>query len=386
MSMAVLAVHATQTITLVPGPLPGGFTFVGCQVNGPSPGNNINNTSFLQVPASVNSFTVLSMVVWDCTEFRTYYYYDAADAAPQPAGWYDGVGNFADVTWTPGEGVVFDNNSAVPITLTLNGTDVTTPVLPPANYCGCGAWSFFSAQTPSSGITTYTYQQVTGFAPQTGAEVAFSNSISLNYPANGIVPSAIYVNGSWTPATPLLTNNQAAFFFIPCPMTNCGPCLQVSNPPSSMNLYECTLAPVQFQTPVFTDACCSNVSVVFTPPSGTTFSYGVTPVTCVVSDSCGNTNTYDFTVNVIFPPWQVCPSAIGGIGYLTNPFTMGTSTIGGSNMAIFWVPSGSNSILESTTNLASPNWVPVTSYVPLNGAVVPNNLPAQFYRIYSPTN
>jgi hypothetical protein len=73
-------------------------------------------------------------------------------------------------------------------------------------------------------------------------------------------------------------------------------------------------------------------------------------------------------------------------GNLTNTFTMGTFTLGGSNTSIFWVSPGPNAILQTTTNLAQPNWVPVTNYVPLSGAVVPNSLPSQFYRIYSPTN
>lgn len=53
MSVAVL-VHATQqTITITPN----GNAYVGCQVNGTG-GNDINNTSFLQVPATFPSAKV----------------------------------------------------------------------------------------------------------------------------------------------------------------------------------------------------------------------------------------------------------------------------------------------------------------------------------------
>ena len=69
-----------------------GYNFVGCQVNEIG-GNNVNNTSFLQVPSSLsdpNGVQNAALNVWNCSTFSTYQYFSAADAAPTPAGCYDG--------------------------------------------------------------------------------------------------------------------------------------------------------------------------------------------------------------------------------------------------------------------------------------------------------
>ncbi len=46
-----------------------------------------------------------------------------------------------------------------------------------------------------------------------------------------------------------------------------------------------------------TDSCSSPVTLTFTPPAGT-FPVGLTPVTCVAEDACGNTSTCQFNVKV----------------------------------------------------------------------------------------
>jgi hypothetical protein len=43
--------------------------------------------------------------------------------------------------------------------------------------------------------------------------------------------------------------------------------------------------------------------------------------------------------------------------------------------------SGTNYILQSSTNLASTNWVAVTNGVPIIGVAVTNNSPATFFRL-----
>ena len=50
---------------------------------------------------------------------------------------------------------------------------------------------------------------------ETGAQVSFG------FPTNGIFSTnATYANGAWSPSDPILTNGQAAFYFVPC-ITNC---------------------------------------------------------------------------------------------------------------------------------------------------------------------
>jgi formylglycine-generating enzyme len=60
----------------------------------------------------------------------------------------------------------------------------------------------------------------------------------------------------------------------------------------------------------------------------------------------------------------------------------------GNQTVLFWPTAFTNYVLQSTTNLASPNWVLVTDAVPVtvSNAVtitVSNTLPARFFRLYS---
>lgn len=58
-----------------------------------------------------------------------------------------------------------------------------------------------------------------------------------------------------------------------------------------------TSVAVSFPNPAVADNC-GVVSTNFSPPSGSLFSFGVTPVICTVTDSSGNTNTCSFSVTV----------------------------------------------------------------------------------------
>jgi uncharacterized repeat protein (TIGR03803 family) len=55
----------------------------------------------------------------------------------------------------------------------------------------------------------------------------------------------------------------------------------------------------------------------------------------------------------------------------------------GNQSVISWPVSAANYVLQSTTNLASPNWVTVTNAVP-GTATVTNSLPAQYFRLANP--
>jgi MBG domain (YGX type)/Immunoglobulin domain len=201
-----------QTVTLQPN---GATNFVGCQVVGAG-GNNINNAAFLHIPDSLSSFSGagLNLYVYDCSSgaFRSLFYVDAADAMSfglGQAGWYDNntFNYVTNVTWNPGQGMAMFSYDTQPDTINLNGTS-PPPVLPPASYCGCGSWSFLSSQTTNA---IGTYQDVTGFSPETGAEVSFQLP-----GGGGFVANARYTNGAWVPGVPILSGGHAAFFFIPC--------------------------------------------------------------------------------------------------------------------------------------------------------------------------
>ena len=88
-------------------------------------------------------------------------------------------------------------------------------------------------------------------------------------------------------------------------VTNCYSCYNYTNGcislacPSNMVVTSCTSTQL-FYAPTVTDACCTNWAVMCSPPSGTSFEPGTTnTVTCLATDSCGNSNTCSFTVTVL---------------------------------------------------------------------------------------
>ena len=54
-----------------------------------------------------------------------------------------------------------------------------------------------------------------------------------------------------------------------------------------------------YDVPTATDACDAAVEVVCTPPSGSTFPFGDTEVTCTATDNAGNATVCEFTVTVV---------------------------------------------------------------------------------------
>jgi formylglycine-generating enzyme len=55
----------------------------------------------------------------------------------------------------------------------------------------------------------------------------------------------------------------------------------------------------------------------------------------------------------------------------------------GNQTVLFWPTTATNSVLQSTTNLASPNWATVSNGIPLNAVGVSNTSPATFFRLYN---
>jgi formylglycine-generating enzyme required for sulfatase activity len=55
----------------------------------------------------------------------------------------------------------------------------------------------------------------------------------------------------------------------------------------------------------------------------------------------------------------------------------------GGQIVLFWPTTITNSVLQSTTNLASPNWVSATDAVQVVAFTVSNTSPARFFRLYN---
>jgi uncharacterized repeat protein (TIGR03803 family) len=91
----------------------------------------------------------------------------------------------------------------------------------------------------------------------------------------------------------------------PCYLTNCTNCLQIQCPTNIVRL-ACTNVPVFYQ-PTVTDSCCSNWTVVCTPPSGSVFALGtINNVHCVATDCNSNTASCAFTVTIQCPSNSPC--------------------------------------------------------------------------------
>jgi hypothetical protein len=88
---------------------------------------------------------------------------------------------------------------------------------------------------------------------------------------------------------------------------------------------------VNFPPPVVADNCGTNLSVTFTPPSGSLFPVGTTNVLCAVVDAAGNSNTCVFPVTVLayttasaLPSPALCPgdgTVLATVPSGSGPFT-----------------------------------------------------------------
>jgi hypothetical protein len=299
---SAIVARANQTI-----PLQTGYNFVGCQVTGVG-ANNINNPAFLLVPPSFsdpNGGTNAVMYVWKCSgSYSVYQYFTDADAATYFGisygnGWYDTTGNLAIETWNPGEGLILQIFTA-PTSIVLNGGPVT-PTLPPPNYCGCGKFSLLSLQATN---LIGTYENVTGFPPQTGGRVYLYDAGSpLGPPGPPSYTVDTNTCSGWTPSIPILTNSQAAFFYIPCPSN----CLSFScGHPKTVS---CGTS-WSFDDPTnIVDNCCTNYTITYTTVTNSSACPWVLTRIWIVTDCCGNTNSCSQTVTVVdtTPPTISCP-------------------------------------------------------------------------------
>ena len=80
-------------------------------------------------------------------------------------------------------------------------------------------------------------------------------------------------------------------------------------------------------------------------------------------------NNLDSTLTVLYNT-TTFPAPLLGIGAY------------GNQSALFWPASATNVVLQTTTNLSTPNWVTVSNGTPLTGVILTNNLPAAYFRLH----
>jgi probable HAF family extracellular repeat protein len=155
--------------------------------------------------------------------------------------------------------------------------------------------------------------------------------------------------------------------FAPPLITGCPPDLTVHVEAGALG------ATVSWSLPEATDACSGSIPVDCQPASGSWFPLGATTVNCVASDLNGNTSSCSFTVAVREIP---SPPAITQFSRDAGMLILGFAT-----------SEGSDYLIESTTDLASERWEPVTNAVPGTGQTVVVTLPwaqeqvQRFYRV-----
>jgi formylglycine-generating enzyme required for sulfatase activity len=71
---------------------------------------------------------------------------------------------------------------------------------------------------------------------------------------------------------------------------------------------------------------------------------------------------------------------------LAQVTNLGIAPAPGGQSVLYWPASTTNYVLQTTTNLATPNWVTATNAVTVNAATVTNSAPAGFFRLLPLTN
>ena len=78
---------------------------------------------------------------------------------------------------------------------------------------------------------------------------------------------------------------------------------------------------------------------------------------------------------------------LAGVHSTTAQVTnLGIAPAPGGQSVLYWPVSTTNYVLQTTTNLAAPNWVTASNAVTVNAATVTNSAPAGFFRLLATTN
>ncbi len=274
--VVTVAPPSSYTITLQPG-----LNLIANQLD-----NAAGNSAAVLFPNPAGQRDGDELLVWNCSQSYTSYFFDSSS----PTGFSDQNGMpIAAPIITLGRGVFYNNQSGVPETVTFTGTP-RCPA-PPAPLCPCGTFSLVSYELDCFG----TYQNITGLAPEEGAQVFRWNGV-------GFTPYD-FTGGAWTPSAPVLNVGEAVFIQVPCPSNSCITltCSTNKTVPCGTNW--------SFDAPSnITDNCCTNYNLTFTTVTNSGPCPMVTTRTWTVADTCGHTTNCTQTVTVVdnVPPVLTC--------------------------------------------------------------------------------
>ena len=191
------------------------------------------------------------------------------------------------------------NNAGPATALSVTVTDVLS-----------GNLSFVSCSSTGGGVCggsgntrTITFASL---APNTPAEIIIVARVSCSAAAGAFLSNTASVFSSSTPDNNPLNNMSTATTIAvnPPPRITCPVNITTVNDPGACSAVVNFLLPVVDNCPIFNIVC--------TPPSGSSFPIGATPVSCVATDGGGATATCFFTVTVndIDRLAVACPSSI----------------------------------------------------------------------------
>jgi hypothetical protein len=206
-----------------------------------------------------------------------------------------------------------------------NSTNITVPVILPNCATNC-----LQIQCWSNIVVTSCTNVTVEYFPS-ATDLCCSNWFTYCDPASG---------SSFSPGT-----TTTVFFVAVDPCGNSNGCtftvtvLQNTNPPivqglSNILVYSCTNVAVDYPQPVVTDPCCgTNWSVVFEPPSGTSFAAGKAGLVNWSLNDCSGTNvaTGSFWVSVYCtnccqgPVTNYTVTVVKGSNYLADCLCQGTT-------------------------------------------------------------
>ena len=202
------------------------------------------------------------------------------------SGWLDASFNPATNTVVPGEGFEIDNTGTTAFTLVIQGCQPDCPLpCSPTN-----GWSLIGGY----GTNISTWSNLFSCPPVCGTEFVTFDPVAQQFTTN------IFINGTWTPSTPLLQVGQSAWVEI-----NPNPGIVVTCPPNKT--VQCSDTNWTFDLPSATTCCTNNIPGAVTNVSITpigTVTNGTCPQVTItqswlIEDGCGDTNICSQTVTVL---------------------------------------------------------------------------------------
>jgi hypothetical protein len=175
---------------------------------------------------------------------------------------------------------------------------------------------------------------------------------TVQFEVGGLFPSEVGYGGS--PISTTLENPAAYRFDDSAPLI--GTNGNITRPADANLGGGCTGAVIEFAAPLATDNCTALPLVVCTPSSGSVFPIGLTTVTCVATDDCGNSSISTFDVEIEpVNAIEVSVQLAGVTGPVTRCIHFATDGCASVDVELLFVGSPATFVGEITVPCGAPN-------------------------------